>query len=344
MDSNPYEEDDFGKSSEYLRLALRLLAKYRVPPSPLNYRIGYDCVAGKNLELAEEISHLNDTELDSAKQFWSSYQRFYVQDHETFDQIRRELRKMVSQAQQEFQNSGKQLAGYSVTLDGFSRVLEENSDSKTMKSNLQHVLQDTQTMQVSQGQMVATMAQIISEVDALKKELDQVKEEANTDSLTGIHNRKAFDAELEATMRQASEQDKQFSLLMIDIDHFKKFNDTYGHLVGDKVLKYVAATLKRCLKGKDLAARYGGEEFGVILPETDERGAMVVAEQIRAAISGQHLKDSVRGTNYGQITASIGVGVYHIDEKIIDLIERTDQALYRAKSQGRNRVLAASKG
>ena len=342
MDFDPYDEDNYAKSSEYLRLALQLLAKQQVPPSPLNYRIGYDCAAGKNIELAQKIHQLNDIKPDSARQqFWNYYQRYYLQNYNTFDQIRQELRQMIGQAQVEFQQTGKQLVGYSSTLQGFSRVLEGGSDARTMSLELQHVVQDTQTMQASQDRVISNMEQLAGEVEKLKKELNQVREAANTDSLTGICNRKAFDAALESTIREVREEAQRFSLLLIDIDHFKNFNDTHGHLVGDKVLKFVAATLKRCLKGKDIAARYGGEEFAVILPQTEEHGAKAVAEQIRSAISAQHLKDSNRGVNYGQITASIGVGMYQANEIANDLIERTDQALYRAKSQGRNRVLIA---
>nr|WP_243748914.1 GGDEF domain-containing protein [Pseudomaricurvus alcaniphilus] len=176
---------------------------------------------------------------------------------------------------------------------------------------------------------------------SLRKELEQVREDSLLDALTGISNRKAFDSGLETTISESREQGSVFCLLLIDIDHFKQFNDTHGHLVGDKVLRFVAATLKRCIKGKDLCARYGGEEFAIILPDTDLAGAHTIAEQIRVAISGRVLKDSASGQAYGRITVSIGAGQYCDGELPNDTIGRADQALYQAKARGRNRVVVA---
>lgn len=127
-------------------------------------------------------------------------------------------------------------------------------------------------------------------------------------------------------------------MLLADIDHFKQFNDTHGHLVGDKVLRFVASTLKRCTKGKDYVARFGGEEFSIILPQTDMKGGSIVAEQIRNAVSSGDLKNNQTGESYGRITMSIGVGQYRSDDLPNCLVQRADIALYLAKERGRNRI------
>jgi diguanylate cyclase len=173
-------------------------------------------------------------------------------------------------------------------------------------------------------------------------QLEQVKRESLTDALTGISNRKAFDSALVQSIETAREETAPFSLLMLDIDHFKQFNDTYGHLIGDKVLRFIASILTRCIKGSDLAARYGGEEFAVILPNTPLQGAASVSEQIRKSISAGELKDKESGKRYGRITASIGIAEFHPEEAVNGLIERADQALYSAKKKGRNRVEQAN--
>ena len=182
----------------------------------------------------------------------------------------------------------------------------------------------------------------LSEVESLRKELQQVKEESLTDPLTGLSNRRAFDAEIEHHMVLAQEQKIPLSIMLIDIDHFKIFNDTYGHLVGDKVLRFLSATLKHCLKEKGIASRFGGEEFAVILPQTRLSDADAIAEQIRQSIASIELKDRVNSENYGNVTVSIGIAQCDMNERSDQLIQRVDEALYRAKGQGRNRVEKAA--
>ncbi|MBT3203887.1 MAG: GGDEF domain-containing protein [Gammaproteobacteria bacterium] len=175
-------------------------------------------------------------------------------------------------------------------------------------------------------------------VESLRKELAQVREESLTDALTGIANRKAFDQALEKSFQDNAEKNTSFCVVIADIDFFKKFNDTFGHLVGDKVLRFVAATIKSCVKGKDTAARFGGEEFVLILPDTGMEGAEIVAEQVRKAISKSILRDIKNNEEYGKITISLGIGQFKKGELTNDLLKRADEALYQAKENGRNRV------
>jgi diguanylate cyclase len=126
---------------------------------------------------------------------------------------------------------------------------------------------------------------------------------------------------------------------MIDIDHFKKFNDTYGHLIGDEVLRVVARLLRENVKGRDTPARYGGEEFAVILPQTSLNHAAKLAEQIRNTLASRKVHDKRTDASYGTLTVSIGAAKFQPGEPLDPLVQRADQALYRAKNQGRNRVV-----
>ena len=126
---------------------------------------------------------------------------------------------------------------------------------------------------------------------------------------------------------------------MLDIDYFKKFNDTYGHQVGDQVLKLVASTLKTGVKGGDIVARYGGEEFAIILPKTTKENAFTVAEHVRDSVSSKDIINRGTGKVLGQIRLSVGVSEYKPGESIEDLIERADKALYEAKNNGRNQTI-----
>lgn len=343
MEMIPYSNDDIAKASEYLRLAISLLSKHRIPPSPLNFRLGYDYAMGNSMALRSALDQaLGQPEAVDNRALWDIYRHFYIQDEEVLDKMRQELRQIIVNVQGELSRSGGNLAVYARTLTQFAEILDSETTPGVMSAKVQEVLHDTHSMEATQLQLESSMSVILSEVESLRRELEQIKEESLTDSLTGISNRKAFDSALENAIHQAREHKTPMCVALADIDHFKQFNDTYGHLVGDKVLRFVASTLKSCLKGKDIAARYGGEEFAIILPETSLDGAQIISEQVRKAISQGELKDTRNGRAYGKITISIGIGQFHWNELPNDLIQRTDQALYLAKERGRNRVEKAA--
>jgi len=343
MGTNPYSQDDFTKASEYLRLALSLLSKHEIPPSPLNFRMGYDCVAGRNEELKTVFEEIvtQPGELLTEK-LEDMYHRFFIQDDKTLEKMRQEMRHVIVNIQGELERSGGNLYSYSKTLHRFAEILDTPKPPETISIEVEKVINDTHAMEQAHHRLESNMTSIMAEIETMRKELEQVKEESLTDALTGISNRKAFDSALQHTIDTAQEQRTPFCILLADVDHFKKFNDTYGHLVGDKVLRFVSATLKRCIKGKDMAARYGGEEFAVILPQTALSGAEAIAEQIRSAISSGILKDKRSDRDYGRITISIGIAQFRSYELSNDLISRADRALYLAKNRGRNRVEQAA--
>jgi len=336
----PYANHSIEQQSEFLRLTLALLSKQQIPPNPVNYRLSYDHVSGKSKELKTVLDdYFNDSGKLNQEMLWEIYQRFFIQDNQALEKIRDELRHVISSIQGEVKHSGEELGGFSSELSRFSEILDSSSTPQEMASAVQRMISGTQSALNSQNLFYSHMTELAEETESLRKELMQIKEESLTDALTGIANRRAFDIELQDSMTEAEDQHSALCLLLIDIDHFKKFNDTYGHLIGDKVLRFVAATLKRCVKGQDFAARYGGEEFAVILPNTSQVGAKVIAEQIRKAISAKELHDKAKNENYGKITASIGISEYRFNEQAGDLIKRSDEALYKAKDAGRNRVV-----
>ena len=339
VDRNHYEEDDYAKASEYLRLALAFLGQYKIPPSPFNFRLGYEQVSGRNATLGASLQKMAAASGNiSAEQLWELYRENYLWDHEGFARMRDELRSIILNVQSQFQTSGDRLSVYADTLTHFSEVLEQPTSAAQMTREVRKVIDDTQSVQQSQRLMEQELSHMSKEVELLKRELQQVKEESMSDALTGIANRKAFDRDLQAVFGEAAQGNKTFSLLLVDIDYFKKFNDTYGHLIGDKVLRFVATALNRGVESEDLCARYGGEEFAILLKGASLNVARNTAEKLRQIVSSRALKDSSNNNEYGKITVSIGVAQYKRGEDSDELIARADTALYSAKQQGRNRV------
>ncbi len=166
---------------------------------------------------------------------------------------------------------------------------------------------------------------------------DKFEREATVDGLTGLRNRRWFDGTLARLYERNRRDRRPLSLLVLDVDHFKKFNDTYGHAAGDDVLKAVATTLANCLRPTDLPARYGGEEFVVLLPSTNLDGAAAAAERVRQAVASAELSIS-DGRRLPPITVSIGAVELRQHENAQALFTEGDAALYRAKQNGRNRV------
>ncbi|HRE44585.1 MAG TPA: GGDEF domain-containing protein, partial [Terricaulis sp.] len=176
------------------------------------------------------------------------------------------------------------------------------------------------------------------EVESLRKSLETVRVESLTDSLTGLANRRMFDETLRLRMSEARAQNLELSLILVDIDHFKRFNDTWGHHTGDQILRFLASALQAHERPDYLVARHGGEEFAVILPRTSMKLAAQTAETLRAAIQTKRLRRRSTNEDLGQVTVSIGVARMQSGDTPQGLAERADACLYASKRNGRNQV------
>src|SRR5207247_928584 len=174
--------------------------------------------------------------------------------------------------------------------------------------------------------------------DHLRDNVQNSIEMAITDALTGLHNRRYMESHLSTLVEQASSRGKPLALMILDIDFFKSINDTYGHDAGDDVLRAFANRIRKSIRGIDLACRYGGEEFVVVMPETDLAVATAVAERLRRRIASEPFRVH-QGARQIEMTISIGIAALGSGDDAATLIRRADQALYRAKRDGRNRVV-----
>jgi diguanylate cyclase len=196
----------------------------------------------------------------------------------------------------------------------------------------------TSDMQGKNTELESQLRESRNQIKELQENLEAIRYESLNDQLTGLANRKHFDQSLEREAAAAQRRGEPLCLVMCDIDHFKQFNDTHGHQTGDQVLRLVGTAIKGTIKGRDIAARYGGEEFGIILPGTPLQSAVLVADQIRAAIMAKELIKRSTGESLGRITMSFGVAEYREGEQLESFIERADAGLYASKRNGRNRV------
>jgi diguanylate cyclase len=235
---------------------------------------------------------------------------------------------------------GRETANYQNTLSAASGKLNADGRSPDELRNLVNgLLAATREMEQRSRSLENELQRSSQQVNDLRSKLDNVRKESLTDPLTGIANRKAFDEAVRQAVAQHAGEGEAVSLLLGDIDHFKIFNDTWGHQTGDQVLRLVASCLSENVKGRDTAARYGGEEFAVLLRGTSLKDATRVAEQIRQTVETKKLVKKSTGDILGTITISIGVAEFTGDEDAETVIRRADSCLYGAKQHGRNLVI-----
>lgn len=215
-------------------------------------------------------------------------------------------------------------------------------DIKKIKSTLQHEVEKVREIIVQKKIQDQQKVQLLaSQVDSLRLELETTKVKSMTDGLTGAYNRQSFDQTLAAMIERCRVMNTDLSLLMLDLDDFKKINDTYGHPVGDQVLVSFCQKCRNSIRGDDILARYGGEEFAIILPGANHKISLEKGRQICDAISSvRYTTSNSQNADYFSITVSIGVTVLKKKDTAETIIDRADKALYQAKKNGKNCVVA----
>ncbi len=330
---------------EYIRetsdKALDLMSIHNVIPSPSNYQVWYQYASEENLTLNKTI----DDMIKKKKSFTSKisnniYERFFSNDQEqsavtnTGIGMQVELTKIAKAVGE----MNKGTAKFSATLSDGLRGMDNIPGGAELKSIISALVKNTDEMTNGNNSAQLKLQESAKTVQKLQVALEAVRQESLTDMLTNIGNRKSFEENLKEVIEQTIRADNEMCLVIGDIDHFKKFNDTWGHHVGDQVLKAVAHSMKTRIGDQGTTARYGGEEFVIILPNTALEKAQEIANNIRISISQRSMKRKSTGESIGKITCSFGVAKYRINEHRDDFIERADAALYKSKANGRNIV------
>ena len=339
----PREEHE--RSLAFAEIALGQIRALSQVASPRNFEIWYHYATGYNPALNQSINAtltkngtLNSENLD---RIYDSHlaasrisDRIDTANSRVLDEIKQVL-DMIGAA-------AGSATSYSESLADASQKLAGASDGEALRTVIERLMQSAKEMELSNKKLEARLSTSKQEIEQLQQNLEAVRTESLTDPLTTLWNRKYFDQALTNAMAEAKTKNEPLSLLMTDVDHFKNFNDKYGHQTGDQVLRLVALAVKQNVKGRDIAARYGGEEFVIALPNTSLQSAITVADHIRRAVMTKELMKRSSGERLGRVTVSIGTAVFRPTDTAQSLIERADNCLYAAKRNGRNRIVCES--
>lgn len=330
-----------------MRMAVQtfdMIQQYKTPPVPEAYEVFYAYACRKPLEIIDRVE-----EAAAANGFLDLHQIYGIhcdlfsypealrnQQETTNEKLDSELSVVLEMVESHL----KRNADYSTTLDSANDDLTTSSSPQALRRTIEKLLTENEKSREESEKLAASLENSQSSIREMREQLAKAREAGFQDALTRLYNRRYFDSQLPKEIATAQDNNGVLSLVMIDVDHFKSVNDTFGHPAGDAVLRVLGKMLTNNVKGQDIPVRYGGEEFSIILPETTAEGAKALANKIRRQL--ERKKMVLRDTNQdlGKITASFGVAELRLDDTMPSLIARADKMLYEAKHTGRNKVVA----
>jgi diguanylate cyclase len=314
---------------------------HRTAAYPKAYELWYTYVTGHNPALTRAVNEtlrkfgrVTQPELDEFYDRFMSSGRLNIE-------AERAATKLMSQVDvmgNALDNAKQNISVYRGALDGSVVQMDQGVSEDRLRSIVSDLLASTRTMSRTNSALSDKLTAARAELNELRETLETVRSEAQIDPVTTLCNRTYFDTAIINAVRYAEATGETLSLLITDIDHFKAFNDSHGHLTGDQVLRLVALEIKQNIRNTDTAARFGGEEFAVILPSCNLQDAAELAEKVRMSVNARELIKRSTNESLGRVTISIGVATLHAGETPIEFIERADKCMYAAKAAGRNCV------
>jgi diguanylate cyclase len=323
--------------------ALALMAERDVPATPENFELFYAYASGETPAMAPVMDKLIAARTPLTPEMLQELRLRCLSSARAasaMDSFGTGINEVIGTVLGQIEAVGRETVDYKNRLSAASGVLGTDVHAPDdVRALVNGLLAATREMEQRTKALEGELQRSGEQVRELRSKLDNVRKESLTDPLTGIANRKAFDDAVRQAMTQTGDEPEEVTLLLCDIDHFKKFNDSWGHQTGDQVLRLVANCLAENVKGRDTAARYGGEEFAVVLRGTGLDDATRVADQIRHTVETKKLVKKSTGDVLGTITISIGVAAFAPNDTAEAVIRRADACLYGAKQHGRNLVV-----
>jgi diguanylate cyclase len=327
------------KSAEILRLTLPLMAQHGAAYHPQTYTIWYEHVSGINPRLSTELNQrmarresLNDNDV------WRLHANFVIaRDAEALERMHQRLQTLLSDTAALASNAGLEATQFNQTLRTHKDQLTQPLAIDLIANIVTELITDTERMRSVTRELSEQLERSTQEARDLSEQLKQAEHQAKLDPLTGMLNRRGLEQRVQSFVEDAGSLAGGV-MLLADIDHFKMLNDTYGHLLGDKVIRSVAQVICESIKGRDIAARIGGEEFAIFLPDTTIDGATILAKRICAATTSRSIRRSGTDQSVDRVTLSIGIAASKESDSLESLLDRADKAMYAGKQAGRNRV------
>lgn len=332
--------DTFDSISVLAGKTIELLKDQRIRQIPQNFTIWFEYLNGCNPDMNNVVNNMIQTHgkfTDTiGKEIYSKFFT-YEKESEAIRKTNKLVQKSITGLKGDIDGATNGFTDYEEKLSSFA-ITANHIGGKELQDTVSDILDATSRVSEEANVLKSSLDNASQKIADLQQKLEVVEKESLTDELTGISNRKSFNERIEQIELEARKNGKNFCLIMMDIDHFKSFNDNHGHQFGDEVLKFVAKTIENCTPKSALAARYGGEEFSVLLPSCTAKKALILAENMRQKISSKILFKRNSGEEVGNITMSFGIAEFNIKESVESCIERADAALYNAKRNGRNRA------
>ena len=326
------------------RQVIEAMEAASVWPTPLNFEIWVHYLGAPEGPLGREVKRI----IAASEPFTEATAELLAAEHLPRGRLTEEIRdagqvldRELSSVSDAISKAHRSQASFGQALDKVATSIETASGDAGLKAIVSGLTSATRLVRRETETLEKHLDTSTREVARLREHLEQFRRDAMTDSLTNLANRKAFDEHLEAACAKADAEGEALTLAMLDIDHFKRFNDTWGHQTGDQVLRYVASVMGRVAKAPRLAARYGGEEFAMIFPKENIDQVHRALETIRKEIASRSLRRRSTDDELGAVTLSVGFAERRPDETAASLLERADTALYASKHAGRNCVTNA---
>ena len=335
-----YTQDN-AQAREILRMVLVELNELDLPPTPLYYALFFERALRRDASLIKDLddalNHSDGLTLERAQAIFDEHLLNGAIKEMT--KAQNSMLRIIRNVMLQMLTTGNEFSNFAAGLGEFMRKVDRSDSIEAIRALTDEVIQDSQTVERNASQTSDRLTTASEEINRLKEELESARRDARTDPLTGLPNRRGFSDLIQAQLDQRSESRQDFCVILADVDHFKRINDAYGHLVGDKILRFVARTLQAHVKGQDSVVRYGGEEFAVVLPQTGYQGGLAVANQLRQKISTSRLRLAESGRELGELTISLGVACATDGDGPESLLRRADDGLLQAKREGRDRVI-----